>query len=286
LAEILHPSSLDEAIGLLAGDAEAMPLAGGNAIQILRRQGLLAPRLLVDLADLDELRGITVESGVLVIGAMAALREVERSEQVRAHAPLLGEAYRRVGNVRIRHTATVGGNLAHGDYRLDPPAALLPLAARVRLAGPNGVRTLPLAEFFVDLLETALGPGELVVRVEVPPAAARRSTAFVKFSSLAANDWPCVSVGAALTWDADTLTAARVGVTCMAATPLLVDVPVGDDGDLASVASAAVEAVMGRVDPIPDLRGSVAYKRRVCGAVVRDAIAQAWRAPREPATSR
>jgi carbon-monoxide dehydrogenase medium subunit len=279
LVEILHPSSVEEAIGLLSDNAEALPLAGGNAIQILRRQGLLGDRTLVDLAGIDLLQQMAVAGFTLWLGAMLPLREVERS----AGVWLLCEAYRRVGNVRVRNTATVGGNLAHGDYRLDPPAARLVLGAEAEIAGPNGYRTIPVRDFFVDLLQTALGPAELLVGVRVPLSHPPRSSAFVKFSSLAANDWPCVSVAAALEWEDDAISAARVGVTCMAATPLLVEVPLGDGRDVAALAESAARTVLASIDPIPDIRGSVQYKRRVCEAIVRDAIARAWRAEREPA---
>jgi carbon-monoxide dehydrogenase medium subunit len=279
---LARPRTLEEAIDLLDRELEARPLGGGTAIQILRRQGLLNPSLLVDLAAIPELQGVHQEDGALRIGAMVTHRQVERSSDVRNLAPLLAETYKHVGNVRVRHTATVGGNLAHGDYRLDPPAALLALHASVRIAGKNGVRDLPMDAFFVDLLETALGHAELLVDVRVPLSAARRSTAFEKFSSLAANDWPCVGVAAALDWAVDgELQAARLGVTAMAPTPLLFELPgAASEDDLAQV---AVDAVLAQVDPIPDVRGSAAYKRRACAAVVRDAIARAWRAEREPA---
>jgi carbon-monoxide dehydrogenase medium subunit len=282
MAEILHPRSLAEATAMLLDDPDALPLGGGTAIQILRKQGILSPSALVDLDGLPELRGIATEGGALRIGAMTTHREVELSAALQAAAPLLGETYRHVANVRVRHTATVGGNLAHGDYRLDPPAALLVLGGTIRATGPNGQRDIPLPEFFVDLQQTALEPGELIVDVRVPTAHPRRSAHFEKFSSLAANDWPCVGIAALLEWDADDLlVAARLGVTAMAPVPLLVEL--GDVASLgeSSVADRAVEAVLSVVDPLPDVRGSATYKRRVCGAVVRDAVRAAWRRQKE-----
>jgi aerobic carbon-monoxide dehydrogenase medium subunit len=280
VASFARPHSLEEAVDMLDREPEARALGGGTAIQILRRQGLLNPSVLVDLGGVAELRGITQHDGWLRIGAMVTHREVERSAEVSQVAPLLRETYRRVGNVRVRHTATVGGNLAHGDYRLDPPAALLGLQASVTIAGKSGVREVRVRDFFVDLLETALEHAEVLVAVNVPVSQGRRSAAFEKFSSLAANDWPCVGVAAVLDWSADgQLEGARLGVTAMAATPLLVELsgPVAEK----HCADAAVEAVLQQVDPIPDVRGSAEYKRAVCAAVVRDAIAHAWSAERQ-----
>jgi carbon-monoxide dehydrogenase medium subunit len=281
-AVLARPRTLDEAISLLAADPEgARPLGGGTAIQILRRGGLIAPTTLVDLADLPDLQGLGVDGEDFRIGAMVTQRTVEQSLGVGISAPLLRQVYRRVANVRVRHTATVGGNLAHGDYRLDPPGPLLVLGARVTAAGPKGRRTIPLRDFFVDLLQTALEPAEILLDVRVPLCRGTRTTAFHKFSSLAANDWPCVSVAAAIEWDdAERPAALRLGVTAMAATPLLVEIdsPPPDEAD---AATAAADAVLAVVDPIADVRGSVAYKRRVCAAVVRDAVATAWHARKE-----
>jgi carbon-monoxide dehydrogenase medium subunit len=282
MSRIVQPASLDEAVALLLEEHEARPLGGGTAIQVLRKLGLIDPPLLVDLAHIPELQGVHEESGALRLGAMVTHREVETSALVRGTAPLLSQTYRHVGNVRVRHMATVGGNLAHGDYRLDPPAALLVLGATVRLAGPQGTRCLPLRDFFVDLQQTALEPGELLVDVAIPLAHAARSGCFVKFSSLSANDWPCVGVAALLEWDGeDGLAAARLGVTAMAPVPLLLEIAEATGMDESALADAAVESVSAVIDPLPDVRGTVAYKRRVCAAVLRDAVSRAWRAERE-----
>jgi aerobic carbon-monoxide dehydrogenase medium subunit len=279
---VLHPCSLAEAAAMLLDDPQALPLGGGTAIQILRKQGLLSPSALVDLSGLPELRGIDQDGAFLRIGAMATHREVELSPIVRAVAPVLCQTYRHVSNVRVRHTATVGGNLAHGDYRLDPPAALLVLDSAVVIAGPAGQRVIPLREFFVDVLETVLEPGELIVEIRVPIAHPRRSAQFVKFSSLGANDWPCVGACASLEWDdSDRLAAARLGVTAMAPVPLLARLDDVAGLSEAAVSEAAMDVVLDLVDPIPDIRGSVEYKRRVCAATVRDAISAAWSGEKE-----
>ena len=284
MTSILHPTSLAEATALLLEHPDARPLGGGTAIQILRRQGLIDPPVLVDLDGLPELRGIREENGSLRIGAMTTQREVELSPVVRAAAPLLCQTYRHVSNVRVRHTTTVGGNLAHGDYRLDPPAALLALEAALVASGTRGKRIIPMSDFFLDVLETALEPGELIVEIRVPAAHPSRGTHFLKFSSLGGNDWPCVSVAVLLERDgAEGLLAARLGITAMAPTPLLVRLDQVADLDQAALAEAAVESALAIVDPIPDIRGSAAYKRRVCAAVLRDAIAAAWQAQPEEA---
>lgn len=154
---------------LLEHGENALALAGGTALVLLLRQRLVAARYLVDLTALPGLREIAWSDGVGArVGALATLRDVERSPALRAALPLLTETYARVGNVRVRHVATVGGNLAHGDHRLDPPAALLVLDARLDVAGPGGTRELPLTAFFRGFGETALERGEIITGLTIP----------------------------------------------------------------------------------------------------------------------
>jgi carbon-monoxide dehydrogenase medium subunit len=283
MLRILRPTSLEEAIRLLVEDPTSQPLGGGTAIQILRKQGLLAPGSLVDLSLIPDMRAVQRdEGGGLRIGAMATHREVEQSDIVGASAPLLRETYRQVANIRVRHTATVGGNLAHGDYRSDPPAALLVLDASIVTAGPDGARCIPIQEFFVDLQQTALAPGELIREVRVPTHHALWSAAYTKFSSLAANDWPCVGIAVLVDWDSSgRVTGARLGVAALASTPLLVTLDGLAGATEHELTDAAVTAVLQAIDPIPDVRGSVEYKQRVCAVVVRDTVSAAYSAQRQ-----
>jgi carbon-monoxide dehydrogenase medium subunit len=270
-----HPGSVDEACRLLTTLAEPLAYGGGTAIQILVRQGVLFPSDLVDLAGIPQLTELTTDGRRLRAGAMVTLRRIERDPRVRAQAPLLATVCGRVANPRVRNTASIGGNLAHGDYRLDPPTALLALGAVVETTSVRGNRRVPAQEFFVDLLTTALLPGELVTAVEIPAQAASAGVAFVKLTSLGENDWPSASV-AAVAWPAGgTGCRLRLGIGALATTPRLVEVPAVRTADEAvEAALAAVEPVLA---PIPDLRGGVAYKRRLAQVAVRDAVRQAWR---------
>src|SRR3982751_4204824 len=151
--DLLQPTTLDEAVGLLEEHAdEASLIAGGTALLIMLRERVYQPAYLIDLKTIPGLDGIRYEPGVgLRLGALASHRDVELSSVVREHLPVIAETYRQVGNVRVRHAATVGGNLAHGDYRLDPPAPLIALRASARIVGTAGERTMPLEEFFLGL---------------------------------------------------------------------------------------------------------------------------------------
>jgi carbon-monoxide dehydrogenase medium subunit len=275
---LLRPSSLHEASALLVEHGEdARAIAGGTAIQIYRQLGLLRVPFLVDLAGIPGLSGIWLDGEWLVIGAMTLLGDVERSAIVREHLPAVAQTYARIANVRIRTTATAGGNLAHGDYRLDAPAMLLPLGARVNIHGAERARDMPLEAFFVGLEQTALGNGELLTHIRLPLANLPDRAGFLKFASLAANDWPCYGGGVCLWLEPDgACREARIGVTAMSPTPLLFELPMlaGRRID-ESAARAAGQYVAERVDPIPDLRGSEVYKRRIAAVCTADAILQA-----------
>lgn len=263
---------------LLSHGDDTRPIAGGTAVQIFRHLGLLRPPYLVDLAGISGLNGIRREDQWLTIGALTTLRDVERSPLVRDQLPMLAKTYARVANVRVRSTATVGGNLSHGDYRLDPPAMLLPLGACLRIYGSGDERDLPLEDFFTGLEETALQPGEILASVRIPLSDLPQRAAFHKFASLAANDWPCFGGGVCLWLGEDgSCRRAKAGITAMAPRPMLLDLPMLAgrliDGNLAQEAGAYVAE---RVDPIPDLRGSIEYKRRISAVCTADAVMAAW----------
>jgi carbon-monoxide dehydrogenase medium subunit len=197
---------------------------------------------------------------------MVSIRRMET-----AAPPLAADAYRHVANPRVRNTASVGGNLAHGDYRLDPPTALLVLAAVVLATSVDGTREIPVREFFTDFQETALEPGELVSGVFIPAQDPMAGYHFEKNSALSANDWPCASAAVLITDDT-----IHIGLGAVAPTPCYVTADVAGLDDQGAV-EAALAAVEPALDPIPDVRGSVEYKRRLARVTVEDAVRRAWK---------
>jgi carbon-monoxide dehydrogenase medium subunit len=194
---------------------------------------------------------------------------------VREIAPLAAEVYGRVANPRVRNTASVGGNLAHGDYRLDPPTALMVLDARVELRSSGAVRHVALRDFFVGFQETAVQPGELVTAVEIP-AQAGSVSGFVKLSSQSVNDWPCASAAALVISPSRGQREVRLGLGALAEVPKYVSVDVPSDADVAEAVRMGRSAAEPVIDPIPDIRGGVDFKRRLGLVAVEDAIRAAW----------
>lgn len=272
----LHqPRSLEEACVLMDTLDEPMVYAGGTAIQILIKQGVLFAGNLVDISRVPGLDEIDETTEGFSVGPMVSIRRMEIDTRVRGRSRLAAEAYSRVANPRVRNTASVGGNIAHGDYRLDPPTALLALDARVGLTSVRGSRTVPVREFFVDFQLTAVERGELITSIEVPAAPAGAGSAFVKMSSLSENDWPVASVAALLDRSPERQILG-LGLGALAPVPRFVQLDV-TGWDLEETVKAAIEAVDPLLDPLPDVRGSVSYKRKLGLVATEEAVRSAWR---------
>jgi carbon-monoxide dehydrogenase medium subunit len=275
--DLLQPQSLQEAVAFLQehGD-ESRPIAGGTTLIILMKQRALAYRYLVDLQSIPGLADIKVEADGVRIGALVTHRMVETSAILRQSFPALVEAFGHIGNVRVRQTASVGGNLAHADYRLDPPPALLVLNAEISVFGPNGPRTIPIEKFFQGMYETALAPNELLVSIKIPFMLANSRAVYLRYTALSANDWPCLGVAALLARKDGRCKEIRVALGGVATTPILIDgLEFATDQPLDQVLTDRVlELVDQQISPFSDLRGSEWYKRRMARLFVNKAMEQ------------
>jgi len=280
--DLLQPRSLPEAVEMLArhGD-DVRALGGGTTLIILMKQRALYYPYLVDLQTIPGLGEINVESDGVRIGALVTHRRIECSSVIRASFPALANAFEQIGNVRIRQTASVGGNLAHADYRLDPPPVLLVLGAEVSLFGAKGTRTVPLSQFFTGLYETALEPAELLVDIKVPFMPENSRAIYLRYNTLSANDWPCLGVAAFFAKTNGRCCELRVALGGLASTPVLVGGLdfVKDQTLDSAVMERLLETVDQQIAPFADLRGSEWYKRRMARLFVKKAVEQlhdAW----------
>jgi carbon-monoxide dehydrogenase medium subunit len=275
--DLLQPRSVSEAVAMLAryGD-DARPLGGGTTLVILMKQRALYYPYLVDLQTIPGLAEIKVESNGVRIGALVTHRSLECSPMIRASFPALADAFGQIGNIRIRQTASIGGNLAHADYRLDPPPALLVLGAEVSLFGANGARTVPLSQFFQGLYETALKPAELLIDIKVPFMPENSRAVYLRYSTLSANDWPCLGVAAFLSKANGRCRELRVALGGLASTPVLVGGLdfVNDQTLDSAIIERLLDAVDQQIAPFADLRGSEWYKRRMARLFVKKAVEQ------------
>lgn len=276
---MVRPETLEEALSTLDGDGEALVYGGGTALEILRKQGILFASALVDISHLRGLDQLKATATGLRTGPMVSLRRMERDPLTLRHAPLAAVAYAKVANPRVRNTATVGGNLAHGDYRLDPPVALLVLGATVELTSMRHTRRVPIGEFFVDFQQTAIGPGEMVTAIEIPFAPPGTATSFVKLSALSMNDWPTATAAAGIVTDG-VRRILRLALGALATTPVLAVLDITGRGEEEAV-EAAIDAAEPLMDPIPDMRGGVEYKRHLGRMAIEDTVRDAWKEIRD-----
>ena len=164
-------TSVGNAIELLVAHGErAKVLSGGQSLMPAMNLRLVAPELIVDIGDLNELRGIAVRGGIVTIGALTRHADLLKSSEIAAHAPLLTDAVAHVGHPAIRNRGTIGGSLAHADPASELPACMVALNATIIVRGPAGERRVPARDFFTGIYETVLSAQELLVAVEIPVA--------------------------------------------------------------------------------------------------------------------
>ena len=176
----VKPHALAEALELLERPG-AKALAGGQSLIPALNMRLAAPELLVDLGLLP-LKEITLEQGVLRIGALVTHSQLEKSPEIERHAPLLAQAAKQVAHPAIRNRGTLGGSLALADPAAEYPACMVALEATVVIAGKNGERLAKAEAFFKGLFEVDLGPGELIVAVEVPAQLKDQRSVFLELA--------------------------------------------------------------------------------------------------------
>ena len=274
------PATLDEALDLLAKhDGDAKLMGGGTSLTTLLKQSLIAPDHVVSLHRVAGLDGIEASGGVLRIGGLVTQRQMETSSVVKANAPLLAEAYRRVATVRIRNVATVGGGIAQADPAMDPPPSLLILGASVTATSPRGQRTIPIADVYADYYETTLEPDEIVTEVQVPVQPADAAWTYVKFLPRTADDYATVSVAALGRAEGGSIADVRVGLGAVAPTALrasVVEDALAGQAPTLDALREASRAVADIVDPTDDPRGSAWYKRDMSVVFTRRALEQVF----------
>lgn len=275
--DLIEPSTLAEAARVLAEEPDMKAIAGGTALLVLMKQGVFLPERLVNLKKIRESSYVDFEPGRgLRLGALTPISDIESHAAVRRHYPVLAEAAHTVANVRIRNLATIGGNIAHADSQSDPPAVLVALGARVAIIGPSGERWVPIDEFVTGTYETALGPGELIREIEVPPPRPEEAGVYLKFVTRTAGDRPCVGVAAFAGCDRGVVESIRIVVG--AVNPMPVRMTACEEylrGRQVSgrLVDEAARLAANAVDPVDDdLRGSEWYKRQVVPVLVRRAL--------------
>ena len=242
--EYARPGTVDEAIRLLGTSANARPLAGGQTLINVMKARAAQPDLLVDLADLEELRGVSLKSGDLVIGAMTTYADLMASREINRERPVIARVASEIADVQVRNRGTIGGNVCLSDPTNHFPPVMVAMNAQMRISGQDGERTVSAEDFFLGVYMTAVQPGELLTKITIPPSAGDG------FASVTVGREGTCIVNAAATRNGEM----RFAIGCVAAVPV---------------------TSLENLDPPSDVHGSADYRRHLAKVLVERAVAEA-----------
>ncbi len=275
------PSSVAEALSLLAQHEDAKVIAGGHSLLPMMKLRFAEPAHLVDVNGISELKGIREDGNTIRIGAMTRENELISSSIIREKCPLISEAAKLIADPQVRNRGTIGGDIAHGDPSNDHPAIMMALDARFVVKGPDGERVLPASGFFLGTYWTQLEEGELLTEIQVPVLASGTGYAFNKLKRKT-GDYATAASPVVLTMDGERCAEIRIGLTNVA--PMAIRAEPAEDvlrGQVISDAliEQAAQEVMNVCEPAEDLRGDAEYKTHMAAEMarrsIRDALARA-----------
>ena len=279
------PRSLDEALALLADHAdEAKPLAGGQSLIPAMNFRLATPAVLVDLNAIPELQFIKANGRGISIGGMTRHRALERSDEIARVAPLVHETMPFIAHLAIRTRGTLGGSLAHADPAAELPAVMVALDARIGLRSRGGSRRVAAGDFFTGLFATAIGPGELIVDIEIPAlmegGSERRGWAFEEIARRH-GDFALVGVACAVSLDGNgRCSSARIVLLSVGDRPMVAERAAaalsGQAPSPEAIRAAAEAAGREDIDPTSDIHASSRYRRQLASVLTRRALERAF----------
>jgi carbon-monoxide dehydrogenase medium subunit len=284
--DYIKPHTCDEVFALLAeyGD-EARLLAGGQTLLATLNMRLSEPALLIDINDIDELKGIALQGDELRINALARHSEIESSPLVAQHAPLLAMAAPHIAHRAIRNRGTFGGSIAYADPAAEWPACALALDATIIVRGMSGERRIAAADFFLDLFTTALADGEMLVACEIPIARPGAARVVHAFDELARRHGDYAIVGVAAVAQRDQrddkqLRQTRLAFLGIGSTPMrarqteqFLDGKTPTPAVLDQATDVLRAELDGKLTPLADLTNSPATKRHLATVLLRRAVA-------------
>jgi carbon-monoxide dehydrogenase medium subunit len=271
--EYFAPKTLDEALTLLDKYRdECKVIAGGQSLIILMKQGLVAPKYLIDIKRISELDYIKPGKDGLEIGALTTHRAIEKSPAIKNGLSVLAEMERRLSYIQTRNWGTIGGNLSIGNPAGDPAPVLMALKASIKTASVSGEKKMPIEDFFVDFFKTALEPNELLTEIQIPAVSPHTSTAYNKFNIIEGHA-AIVGVAISITLKSDdgVCDDVRIALGASAPTPMrakqaeevLRGKKITDD-----LLNKAGETAMAEAKPISDISASDEYRRELVKVMV------------------
>jgi aerobic carbon-monoxide dehydrogenase medium subunit len=258
--EYARPASVAEALELLAANDGARALAGGQTLINVMKARAASPDALIDLNGIEELKGIDLApDGTLTIGAMTTYSEIVSSAEAKAR-PILGEVCDQIADVQVRNRGTIGGNVCSNDPTNHLPPLLAAVGARMTVVGSTGgERVVPVEEFFIGVYLTAVGPGELLTRIEIP---AGKGDGFAAVTL--GVDGTCIANAAA-----SVNGSLRIALGCVDAVPVLLRPESSDEDAVRDAVRAA------GLQPPSDVHASSDYRSHLAEVLAVHAAAEA-----------
>ena len=267
--------SLAEAVELLATLRDAKLISGGHSLLPAMKLRAAQPAAVVDIGRIPGLSRIESDGEHLRIGALTTHAAVADSAAVREGSPMLAEAAAAIGDIQVRNRGTLGGSLAHADPGADYPAAMLALGAEITAVGTGGERKISAADFFVDILTTALDETEIVTSVRVPKVA---GGAYLKHRH-PASSYAVVGVAARVALADGAVESCAIGVNGVAGKAVLAEAAAaafaGGPASADRIATAAARVAEAFDDPLGDLYASGEFRVHLAGVYAKRALALA-----------
>ena len=271
--------SVDEAVTLMKqyGD-DAKFLAGGHSLLPTMKLRLAQPAHIIDLGRIPGMSYIREVGDTVTVGAMTTYITLQRSDIIAQNFALLPEGIAHIGDQQVRNRGTIGGSVAHSDPAADTPGMVLALKGTIVTRGPEGARTISADNFFKDLFETDLKPGEVITEIRFAKPGAHTGSAYEKLANKASH-YAVVGCAAVITTDGNgTCTAASVVITGASVKPTRASAVeaalVGKKLDEATIAEAASHAADG-LETVSDIHGSREYRAQMATVMAKRAITRA-----------
>lgn len=255
---------------------DARVMAGGHSLIPMMKLRMADVPHLIDLQDVGGMSDIAIDADKIVIGAMVTQAEIIDHAALKTKAPILSEAALQIADPQVRYMGTVGGNVANGDPGNDMPGLMQCLDAIFTVVGPDGERDIAAREFYEAAYMTAREDDEVLTRVSVPLPSG--GYAYEK-QKRKIGDYATAAAAVQITKDGENCVSASIAMTNLS------DIPVYSEAACAALVGttvddvaikAAIDAMLGDIDPVEDNRGPVAFKNHVAGVILRRAITRAW----------
>lgn len=259
------PTTIDAAVGLLANDSDARILAGGSDLLVQMQSGLRKTAHVVDIKRIPELNAITqADDGSWILGAAVCSAELNEHAALKAQWPGVLEAADLIGSMQVQGRATLVGNLCNASPAADSVPAMVAAGATVTVAGPNGRRTEPLEKIPTAPGKTSLGPGDVIVSVNLPAKQPLAGDAYMRFIPRSEMDIAVVGVGVYIALDeSGVCSSARIALGAVAPTVLTFDELLAGEKVDADALDKAAAALQSACSPIDDKRGTAEYRKDI-----------------------